>query len=79
MSYHEIISESEAIERYNDILDSEGSITVAGISLDPSYILRECDPIAYDCGFHDFCSSLSEDGIYVEGLTDSEIEVSEED
>ena len=79
MSQYEIISESEAIERYNDILDSEGPVIVAGISFDPSYILRKCDRIAYDCGFNDFVDSLTDDDIYVEGLTDSEIEETEEE
>jgi len=79
MSHYEIISESEAIERYKDILNSEGPVIVAGISFDPSYILRECDPIAYDCGFNDFVDSLTDDDIYVEGHTDSEIEETEEE
>lgn len=74
MSRFEVISEAEAVERYEDILDSEGPLTLAGMSYARSYVLREVDPVAYRCGFNDFVDSLSEDGIYVEGLTDSEME-----
>ena len=70
----EIITESEAFERYNDILDSEGPVTIAGIQFDPSYALRELDPIAYEVGFNDFVSSLTDDDIYVENHTDQELE-----
>jgi hypothetical protein len=70
----EVISEAEAVERYEDILDSEGPLTLAGMSYARSYVLREVDPVAYRCGFNDFVDSLTEDGIYVEGITDSEIE-----
>jgi hypothetical protein len=70
----EVISEAEAVERYEDILDSEGPLTLAGMSYARSYVLREIDPVAYRCGFNDFVDSLTEDGIYVEGITDSEIE-----
>jgi hypothetical protein len=74
MSRFEVISESEAEERYEDILDCDGPLTLGGMSYARSYVLREVDPTAYECGFLDFVDSLSEDGIYVEGLTDSEIE-----
>lgn len=70
----EIITEDEAFERYNDILDSEGPVTIAGIEFDPSRALRELDPIAYEVGFNDFVSSLTDDEIYVENYTDHEVE-----
>ena len=74
MSNFEVISEAEAVERYEDMLDQEGSVRVAGMYFEPSSILRELDPVAYRCGFNDFVDSLSENGIFVEGLTDSELE-----
>ena len=79
MSRFELISESDAVERYEDILDSEGPLTLAGMSYARSYVLREVDPVAYRCGFNDFVDSLSEDGIFVEGLTEDEMESEDED
>ena len=70
----EVISEAEAVERYEDILDCDGPVSIGTLSYARSYVLREVDPVAYRCGFNDFVDSLSEDGIYVEGITDSEIE-----
>jgi hypothetical protein len=74
MSRFEVISESEAVERYEDILDCDGPVSIGTLSYAASHVLRRVDPVAYRCGFNDFVDSLSEDGIYVEGLTDSEIE-----
>jgi len=72
MSRYQVLSQSDASEMYDEILDQDGPVTVAGIQFDPSRILREMDPIAYDVGFSDFVSSLEEDGVYVEGLTEDE-------
>jgi hypothetical protein len=65
----EQISEYEAEERYNDMLDDcYPDCEIAGMSYCTSRALKELDPIAYNCGFSDFCSSLYEDGIKVEGF-----------
>lgn len=74
MSRFEVISEAEAVERYEDILDCDGPVSIGSLSYAASHVLRRVDPTAYECGFLDFVDSLSEDGIYVEGHTDSEIE-----
>jgi hypothetical protein len=64
----EEISESEAEERYDDMLDSEGTVKVGGLEFYLSNILEKCDPIAYRCGFSDFTDYLLDDHILVEGF-----------
>jgi hypothetical protein len=65
----ETISEHEATERYDDMLDEcNGDIDIMGMKYCTSRVLKEVDPIAYNCGFSDFCSSLCEDNIHVEGF-----------
>lgn len=64
----EEISEIEAEERYDDMLDSEGTVSVGGLEFYPSNILEKCDPIAYRCGFSDFTDYLLDDHILVEGF-----------
>lgn len=32
-----------------ELLDSEGSVTVAGMEFQPSTIIKECDPVAWRC------------------------------
>ena len=73
----QIITEQTAVEMYDDILDSEGPVCIGNLEYSPSLVLREVDPTAYRCGFNDFVDSLSEDGIFVEGLTDSEMDSDE--
>ena len=41
-------------DQFDECLDEEGSIKVAGCTFYPSQILKECDPIAYRCGLNDF-------------------------
>jgi hypothetical protein len=64
----ETISESEAYERYDNMLDDcYPMVDVCGYTYDPSRALKELDPIAYRVGFSDYVSSLEEDNIQVEG------------
>lgn len=35
---------------YEEMLDCEGTVTVGGLEFYPSRILKELDPIAYNCG-----------------------------
>lgn len=53
---------SDAIAHYDDLLDCDGNVTVAGMTYQPSRILREIDPTAYRTGFHDYMDSLYQDG-----------------
>ena len=41
-------------DQFDECLDAEGSIKVAGCTFYPSQILKACDPIAYRCGLNDF-------------------------
>ena len=56
---------SEAIEAYDDMLDEAYPETP--FSIPASRILRECDPIAYRCGFHDWADA---EGIDTDDLED---------
>ena len=61
---------SEAIEAYDDMLNEIHEWPViGGISFAPSDILRECDPIAYRVGFHDW---IDAEGIDTDDLEDDE-------
>jgi len=51
------IEESAAHEMFNEALDCEGAVTVAGMEFLPSRILAEVDPIAYRCGFIDWADA----------------------
>lgn len=41
-------------EQYDDILDEDGRVSVAGLSYYPSQILKEIDPTAYRTGYNDY-------------------------
>ena len=64
----EIMSEEQAKDDYDAYLnDCYGVVSVGYSEFYPADILKNCDPIAYRCGFADYVDSLSEDGIEVEG------------
>lgn len=66
-----IISEMDALEQYDQMLDDVyPEVTLGFSSFLPSRILKEMDRIAYNEGFHDYVNSLVDDGTYVEGYTD---------
>ena len=68
---YQVISEHEAYERYNDMLDEcHEDVKICGMTYNTSRALEEVDLIAYRCGFNDFTSHLEEDKIYVEGITE---------
>lgn len=42
-------------ENYNEMLDEIYSpIKIEDVTFNASYVLKECDPTAYRCGFNDF-------------------------
>lgn len=50
------MTENEAYQEYNDFLDEMQPLT--GFACNPfSILLQEGDPIAYNCGFNDYCDS----------------------
>ena len=64
------ISEREAYEMYNDMLDETfGEVQIGGMNYTTSGALYRVDTIAYRCGFSDYTASLEEDNIFVEGIT----------
>lgn len=66
----EVISEHEAENRYDEMIDDcHEEVEVCFYTYSPSYVLKSVDPIAYRCGFSDFCSDLeSEHHTLVEGF-----------
>ena len=70
-----LISERQAAEMYDEMLDDcEGPVELCGMTYSASQVLRVVDPVAYRCGFNDYVDSLTEDDVFVEGHTDSEME-----
>ena len=57
----ESISYETAVEMFEDALDCEGPVMVAGIAFNRSTILKECDPVAYNCYLNDYIDSLMDD------------------
>jgi hypothetical protein len=67
---HQIISEHEAHERYDDMLDDcFGDVKILNMLYYTSRALKDVDPIAYRCGFSEYTATLEEDNIFVEGIT----------
>jgi hypothetical protein len=69
-----VIYEGDAEQMFDQYLDeSHETYKVAGLTLYPSQILKDCDPIAYDLYLSDFIDHLAENsGIYVYGLNDGD-------
>lgn len=56
------ISEFATHSDYDDWLDDAyGYVSVAGMDYTTSDILKLVDPVAYRCGFSDYCDGLSPD------------------
>ena len=67
---HQMISEREAYERYDEMIDEcYGDIKILGLAYRHSDVLKDFDAIAYRCGFNDYAASLEEDKVFVEGIT----------
>lgn len=50
------VEEKEAQDKYDDILDEVyGEFKIGSIVFLASEVLKELDPIAYRCGFVDYC------------------------
>lgn len=52
---------SESVAAYNDMLNEDGPVTLAGLEFDPSHALDALDPIAYKCGWIDYMDALGVD------------------
>ena len=67
--------EIDDYDAYDEALDSEGAVFVAGIEFYPSRILELLDPIAYRCGYNDWKDSdqcALEDAILLEDYSEIE-------
>ena len=57
----QIITGTEMRDDYIDLLNStESIVTILGIEFDPADILMQLDPIAFQCGWHDFTDGYEE-------------------
>ena len=52
----------EAEVMYEDMIDEVYGLINVGVTFYASRVLKECDPIAFRCGFNDYMDSLFEDG-----------------
>jgi hypothetical protein len=64
----EVLTESEAEELYDEMLNEMEWCSVGTMEFAPSRVLQALDPIAYNCGFSDFCDSLVENHQLVGGF-----------
>lgn len=62
-----LITEEQALEMYDEMLDEGGPVIISGIKFSPSVALLGLDPIAYKEGFSQYIDSLIESGYTVEG------------
>ena len=56
-----MISQYQAQEQFEDMLNEEGTVTIAGVTFDRAYILKEMDPIAYNEEFNHYMDDLDID------------------
>ena len=57
----EIVEEDMLQEEFDDFLDDEYEVTICGVSLCASEILKNMDEIAYREGFRDWIDMLVDD------------------
>lgn len=62
------VDEEDYREAYDDFIDEYGPIEIMGMEYLASRVLKEVDPIAYNCGLSDYCDSidLTEETNYIE-------------
>lgn len=74
MSYT-LLSVREAEQSFEEMLDECNPVLRIGyLEFSPSEVLRRLDPTAYREDFILYCDILAEDGTYVEGYTDDQME-----
>jgi hypothetical protein len=74
MSTIQILTETEAYESYDEMLDECYPLVQIGSSTFlASSVLREMNPTCYEIGFSEYCDNAAENGHFrVEGYTDDE-------
>jgi hypothetical protein len=53
------IDPDDFIEQYEEALNSEGEVKVAGLTFYPADIIKELDPTAYRCGLNDYVDGIA--------------------
>ena len=49
------------VEQFEEMLNEQGVVMIAGVEFDRADILKELDPIAYDEGLNNFADSMGYD------------------
>lgn len=62
------ITDEQALEMYDEMLNEQGVIKIGNLTFYPSEILKQLDTIAYNVGFSEFVDYLYQDGYKVEGF-----------
>lgn len=57
----EPITMSDLVDQYNDMLDNDTIFKIGYIEFEPSRVLEEMDPIAYNCGLNDYYDSICDE------------------
>ena len=70
-------SSNPMVEQFDELLDCEGDVNVAGMQFAPSTILKNCDPIAYSIAVNEFIDNQIEDLRYDLERTEDEDEVAD--
>ncbi len=68
-------STNPCVESFDELLDCDGDVNVAGMQFAPSTILKNCDPIAYSIAVNEYIDSMIEDLRYDLERADDEDEV----
>ena len=50
--------QDDYVEQYEEMLNEQGDICIGYLRYSPSHVLKEVDPVAYDCGLNDYIDSL---------------------
>lgn len=57
------IDPDDYTEQYDDFLNEEGTVRVAGLEFDPAQIVKELDPTAYRCGLVDYVDGIEKSDV----------------
>ena len=56
-----IIENADGYDDFDDFLNMESEVSILGYDFDPAEVLKELDPIAYDCEYSDYMDSQYSD------------------
>lgn len=73
------LTHDEMGEWFAEYLDSDGDVDVMGLTLQPSRIWQEVDPVAFRCGVSDYVDMLLTDGDIREGAPEDDEDDEEDD